>query len=87
MVDRLRDRVRCHRLRRGVRRTGQISPATVAKNLPEAVRNTDLRRTLESLPDSDEVFAEAIARANVVTGFAFDGNARAIRAAYVGRRE
>ena len=52
------------------------SPSAVAKNLPDAVRNTDLRRTLESLPDSDEVFAEAIARANVVTGFAFDSNAK-----------
>ena len=31
------------------------SPSAVAKNLPDAVRNTDLRRTLESLPDSDEV--------------------------------
>src|SRR5690349_11575464 len=27
------------------------SPAAVARNLPEAVRNTDVRRTLESLPD------------------------------------
>jgi len=52
------------------------TPSAVAKNLPDAVRNTDLRRTLESLPDSDEVFAEAMARANVVTGFAFDSNAR-----------
>jgi adenylate cyclase len=52
------------------------SPAMVAKNLPDAVRNSDARRTLESLPDSDEVFAEAMARANVVTGFAFDANAK-----------
>jgi adenylate cyclase len=52
------------------------SPSAVAKNLPEAVRNTDVRRTLESLPDYDEVFAEAIARANVVTGFAFDPGAK-----------
>ncbi len=52
------------------------SPNAVAKNLPEAVRNTDVRRTLESLPDYDEIFAEAIARANVVTGFAFDPGAK-----------
>jgi adenylate cyclase len=54
----------------------RISPSAVAKNLPEAVRNSDLRRTLEALPDNDEVFAEAIARANVVTGFAFDASAK-----------
>jgi adenylate cyclase len=31
---------------------------------------------LEALPDSDEVLAEAMARANVVTSFAFDANAK-----------
>src|SRR4029077_14933560 len=30
------------------------SPTMVAKNLPDSVRNSDARRTLESLPDSDE---------------------------------
>src|SRR5258708_29734466 len=54
----------------------RISPMAMASNLPEAVRNTDLRRTLESLPDNDEVFAEAMARTNVVTGFAFDASAK-----------
>ena len=52
--------------------------SVVAKNLPESVRDSDLRRTMESLPDNDEVFAEAIARANVVTGFAFDANAKGV---------
>jgi adenylate cyclase len=52
------------------------SPTVVAKNLPEALRNSDARRTLEALPDSDEVLAEAMARANVVTSFAFDANAK-----------
>jgi len=50
------------------------SLTVVAKNLPESVRNSDLRRTLEALPDNDEVFAEAIARANVVMGFAFEAS-------------
>ena len=48
------------------------SPKVIARNLPEAVRNSDLRQMMESLPDNDEVFAESIARAPVVTGFAFD---------------
>ncbi len=44
----------------------------IAQNLPEAVRDSDLRRMMEALPDNDEVLAEAIARSTVVTGFAFD---------------
>jgi adenylate cyclase len=48
------------------------SLAVIAENLPEAVRNSDLRRMMEALPDNDEVLAEAIARANAVTSFAFD---------------
>ena len=52
------------------------SPAAIASNLPEEIRNSDVRRTLESLPNYDEVLAEAMARANVVTGFAFDPNAK-----------
>src|SRR5262245_2261131 len=52
------------------------SPSMVAKNLPEAIRNSDVRRTLESLPGTDELLAEAMARTNVVTGFAFDANAK-----------
>ncbi len=52
------------------------SPRAIAQNLPEALRNSDARRTLESLPDSDEVLAEVIAGAPVVAGFAFDANGR-----------
>src|SRR5215475_7927001 len=52
------------------------SPAAIASNLPEEIRNSHVRRTLESLPNYDEVLAEAMARANVVTGFAFDPNAK-----------
>src|SRR5476649_2644844 len=48
------------------------SPRAIARNLPEAMQNSDLRRTLESLPDNDELFSEAIGRAPVVLGFAFD---------------
>jgi adenylate cyclase len=48
------------------------SPRAIARNLPEALQNSDLRRTLESLPDNDEQFAEAIGSAPVVLGFAFD---------------
>ena len=48
------------------------SPRAIARNLPEAMQNSDLRRTLESLPDNDELFSEAIGNAPVVLGFAFD---------------
>jgi len=48
------------------------SLSTMARKLPEELQNSDLRRMMESLPDSDEVFAEAISRGNVITGFAFD---------------
>ncbi len=48
------------------------SPRSIVRNLPEALQNSDLRRTLESLPDNDELFAEAIGSAPVVLGFAFD---------------
>jgi adenylate cyclase len=48
------------------------SLAVIAKHLPEAVRDSDLRRMMEALPDNDEVLAEAIAHADVVTSFAFD---------------
>lgn len=44
----------------------------LARKLPAEVQNSDLRRMMEALPDTDEVFAEAIANSNVVTGFAFD---------------
>jgi adenylate cyclase len=52
------------------------SPRMIAKNLPEGVRDSDARRTLESLPDNDEILSEAIARAPVVTGFAFDAGGK-----------
>ena len=48
------------------------SLTVIANNLPEAVRDSDLRRMMEALPDNDEVLAEAIARSDVVTSFAFD---------------
>ncbi|WP_170920798.1 CHASE2 domain-containing protein [Enhydrobacter aerosaccus] len=48
----------------------------IAKSLPDALQDSDLRRTMEALPDNDEVFAEAIARSTVVTGFAFDPYAK-----------
>ncbi len=52
------------------------SPRAIAKNLPEALRNSDARRTLEALPDNDEVFADTIAKGPVVIGYAFDANGK-----------
>ncbi len=49
---------------------------TLAQNLPEEVRNTDMRRMMESLPDNDEVLADAMAQTSVVTGFAFDAKGK-----------
>jgi adenylate cyclase len=56
----------------------------LAKHLPEEVQNSDMRRMMEALPDNDELFAEAIAKSTVVTGFAFDvnGSKRAPRRLY-----
>jgi adenylate cyclase len=48
----------------------------IAKNLPAAVRDSDLRRMMEALPDNDEVFAETIAKGPVVMGYAFDANGK-----------
>lgn len=48
----------------------------IALSLPDSVRDSDLRRMMESLPDNDEVLAEAIGRSNVVTGFAFDASGK-----------
>ena len=48
------------------------SPRAISRNLPEAVQSSDVRRTLESLPDHDDLLAEAIAKGPVITGFAFD---------------
>jgi adenylate cyclase len=48
----------------------------LAKRLPEEMRDSDMRRTMEALPDNDEVLAESIAQSSVVTGFAFDVKAK-----------
>src|ERR1700731_355953 len=48
----------------------------LAKRLPEEMRDSDMRRMMESLPDNDEVLAESIAQSSVVTGFAFDVKAK-----------
>jgi adenylate cyclase len=48
----------------------------LARSLPEEMRDTDMRRMMEALPDNDEVLAEALARARVVTGFAFDAKGK-----------
>lgn len=52
------------------------SLSVLAKNLPEAVQNSELRQMMEALPDNDELLAEAIGRSTVVTGFAFDMHGR-----------
>ena len=48
----------------------------LAKRLPEEMRDSDMRRMMESLPDNDEVLAESIAQSAVVTGFAFDAKGK-----------
>jgi adenylate cyclase len=48
----------------------------LAQGLPEEMRDTDMRRMMEALPDNDEVLAEAMAQAPVVTGFAFDAKGK-----------
>jgi adenylate cyclase len=48
----------------------------LARSLPEEMRDTDMRRMMEALPDNDEVLAEALAKAPVVTGFAFDAKGK-----------
>ncbi len=52
------------------------SPRAIARNLPAALRDSDARRTLESLPDNDEVLADVIGKGPVVTGYAFDANGK-----------
>jgi adenylate cyclase len=49
---------------------------TLAVRLPEELRNSDVRRAMEALPDNDEVLAEAMAQVPVVTGFAFDAKGK-----------
>lgn len=48
----------------------------LARSLPEEMRDTDMRRMMEALPDNDEVLAEALAKTPVVTGFAFDSKGK-----------
>jgi len=48
------------------------SLATIVREMPVNDNTKELRRLTASFPDNDEVFAEAISRSNVVTGFGFD---------------
>ncbi|MFI4999967.1 MAG: CHASE2 domain-containing protein [Reyranellales bacterium] len=50
------------------------SIATVVRDLPADEQSPELRRIAASFPDNDQVFAEAIKRSTVVTGFGFDLN-------------
>lgn len=50
----------------------RTSLATIVRELPVDEKSRQLRRLTASIPDNDEVFAESISRASVVTGFAFD---------------
>ncbi|MFM8534077.1 MAG: CHASE2 domain-containing protein [Acidimicrobiia bacterium] len=54
----------------------RMSPHAIARDLPQALRNSDARRTLEALPDHDDVLAQIIARGRIVTGYAFDANGK-----------
>jgi adenylate cyclase len=48
----------------------------LAKSLPEEMRDSDMRRMMEALPDNDEVLSEAMTQMPVVTGFGFDSKAQ-----------
>jgi adenylate cyclase len=48
------------------------SIATLVRELPVDLRSRELRRLTASLPDNDEIFAEALSAATAVTGFGFD---------------
>jgi len=48
------------------------SIATVARGLPPGDKTRELQQLAASFPDNDKVFAEAIAKAPIVTGFGFD---------------
>ena len=48
------------------------SIATLVRELPLTAEVNAMRRLTASFPDNDEVFAEALSRATVVTGFGFD---------------
>lgn len=48
----------------------RTSPSRIIDRWPQNAPLDELRATLKTLPDHDELFAAAIARSNVVTGFA-----------------
>jgi adenylate cyclase len=48
----------------------------LAKSLPEEMRDSDMRRMMEALPDNDEVLSEAFDETAVVTGFGFDSKGK-----------
>ncbi len=50
----------------------RLSIDAVVRDLPADEQTEELRRIAASFPNNDEVFAEAIARSSVVTGFGFD---------------
>jgi adenylate cyclase len=52
------------------------SPKAIAANLPTALRQSDARRTLEALPDNDEVLSEVVSHGPVITSYAFDSNGK-----------
>jgi len=55
----------------------RTSPARVMAEWPRTPALEALKKDLGRLPDNDRVFAKAIARANVVTGFALTGERNA----------
>src|SRR5262249_17585567 len=50
----------------------RVSLAALVRNLPAGEQSGQLHRLAETPPDNDKGLAEAIARGNVVTGFAFE---------------
>ena len=50
----------------------RLSLDIVVRDLPQDEQSEELRRIANSLPNNDQLFAEAIARSSVVTGFGFD---------------
>lgn len=49
----------------------RTSPAHVVANWPEGIEDGDLRARIATLPDHDQLLAEAFARGRVVAGFTF----------------
>jgi adenylate cyclase len=62
----------------------RLSIAAVVRDLPTDEQSQEMRRLAASFPNNDQVFAEAIARSAVVTGFGFDvkGAAKSPRRSY-----